>query len=736
MTSLRVFQPEVPIPVGGGSTRPLDFTWLELTHHCNLRCQQCYTNSSPQMPHGSMTTRRWLELLDEILVAGGGTVQLTGGEATTHPDFWTILEHGTSLQLRMEVFTNATSFDERGLDRIAELGTAIATSLHSHLPEVHDEVTRTPGSWAPVVAAIEGLVQRGVEVRVATVLMAGNATHAPEVERLIRSLGVLTPYKADPVRPTGRGRRAEAPAELTSCGGCDDSAFEVLHTTPDGPAPSTCWDGKIAVTPDGTVYPCIFSRVAPVGDVKSTPLPKVLAEGPLAAFWGLTVEDVEECRECDRKGVCFDCRALPLMALGDVMAKNPRCDYVPPAQRARRERPARLAVRSGLVRAWCAGELLVLDGATAQLHRLNPSAAALFEAVQATGDAEEAVRDTVRTFESSPPDVEGVLHEALTEMWEARLLVDENGSDLFGEAVDTAAPLAPPTRLAPPPLAEVRGHVEVGNGCVRIEASDDAWRVLEPWFDGFLGDRTGEERGALSVVSRRSSSAHRALHHVMVDAKQFGAVRTPGAVRSMVEQALCVLASRGSGRLRFHAGAFVHPGGGVVLLPGHSGTGKSLLTLHCVAAGGGYLTDEIATLDPRSREISGLAKPVTVKGPGHLHVPEALRERGLPVDPEYEDEDEDESLWIPLPATGPDTLRAIVLPDRSGETTGLVPISPAEAVEALLAEVFNLGEFGPADALASVCALAEDTPCYRLDTRDLGAAAALLASIDLARAAG
>jgi 7,8-dihydro-6-hydroxymethylpterin dimethyltransferase len=68
-------------------------TILEITDHCNLSCPVCYAASGPHR-----TERRDLATVERMLdaiVANEGepdVVQISGGEPTTHPDFFAILD--------------------------------------------------------------------------------------------------------------------------------------------------------------------------------------------------------------------------------------------------------------------------------------------------------------------------------------------------------------------------------------------------------------------------------------------------------------------------------------------------------------------------------------------------------------------------------------------------------------------------------------------------------------------
>lgn len=74
---------------------------LEITDHCNLRCPTCYANSSPER-----LTHRSLEQIKAMLdlavknEAEPNIIQISGGEPTLHPDFFTVIEEAQSRPIK------------------------------------------------------------------------------------------------------------------------------------------------------------------------------------------------------------------------------------------------------------------------------------------------------------------------------------------------------------------------------------------------------------------------------------------------------------------------------------------------------------------------------------------------------------------------------------------------------------------------------------------------------------
>ena len=76
-------------------------TVIEITDRCNLSCPTCYAMSSPH--YGRHRTVEEVERMLDIVVANEGTpdvVQISGGEPTIHPDFFTILDIAKTKPIR------------------------------------------------------------------------------------------------------------------------------------------------------------------------------------------------------------------------------------------------------------------------------------------------------------------------------------------------------------------------------------------------------------------------------------------------------------------------------------------------------------------------------------------------------------------------------------------------------------------------------------------------------------
>src|ERR1700674_3538360 len=142
---------------------------LDLTYRCNERCVHCYLDHHD---HGEMTTAEIKDLLDQMAAAGVFYLTSSGGEILMRRDFFEILEHARARTFCVKLKTNGVLIREKEAARLRALGLeSVQISIYSHRPEVHDAITKMPGSFRQSIAAVRFLRKQGLLVTMADVLM-------------------------------------------------------------------------------------------------------------------------------------------------------------------------------------------------------------------------------------------------------------------------------------------------------------------------------------------------------------------------------------------------------------------------------------------------------------------------------------------------------------------------------------------------------------------------------------
>ena len=115
-----------------------------------------------------MTTGEIKELLDQMADAGVFYLTVSGGEIMMRRDFFEILEHARLRTFCIKLKTNGVLIRTKEAQRLRELGVeSVQISIYSHRSEVHDAITKLPGSFRQSIEAVRLLRKHGIHVDMA-----------------------------------------------------------------------------------------------------------------------------------------------------------------------------------------------------------------------------------------------------------------------------------------------------------------------------------------------------------------------------------------------------------------------------------------------------------------------------------------------------------------------------------------------------------------------------------------
>ena len=332
---------------------------LELTYRCNEQCVHCYCvvehGREAEAARHELTYDEIVRLLDELAAMGTFYVTLSGGEVLVRRDFFDIVEQARRRGFAYRVYTNGIGLTEERARHLAALEPlTVELSLFSADAAVHDAITRVPGSFDRLMAAVRRLKTHGVRVVMKTVVMKQNVTHLPAVRALARDLDVASHTFTCEVSPRidgdihGPARYQLSEDELVELYASDTLVKEPHEDVFSG-APAdiarirtTCGPAVNGgcIDPYGTVFPCVAFRV-PMGNVREKSFREIW-EGPPPAIRDLLAvqhfSDLPECSSCALIGFCTRCHGDNLLERGG--------DWKACHQRARSMASARARVYS------------------------------------------------------------------------------------------------------------------------------------------------------------------------------------------------------------------------------------------------------------------------------------------------------------------------------------------------------------------------------------------------------
>jgi len=297
---------------------------LDLTYRCNEQCVHCYLDHHD---HGEMTTAEIKHLLQEMAEAGVFILTLSGGEIFLRKDFFEILECARALTFCIKLKTNAVLIREAQAARLRDLGVeSIQVSIYSHRPEVHDAITKIPGSLRRSINAIRFLKSQGLKVVMANVLMTENLDDYHGVRALADELGA--DCTLDPtVTPMMDGNREVLDLNAGESalrrlfrdeaivGNADEfcappPALEAsrLESLPCSAGHTACY-----VSPYGEFYPCVQFPLS-CGNVREQRFIDIWRNSEqLKEVRSIRLKDLSSCSQCAHGGTCSRCPGLAFL---------------------------------------------------------------------------------------------------------------------------------------------------------------------------------------------------------------------------------------------------------------------------------------------------------------------------------------------------------------------------------------------------------------------------------------
>ena len=161
-------------------------------YDCNLYCDYC--TISPEMRQRSLSTPAIAAALREGRRAGYERVSFTGGEPTIRADLLPLIREARRLGYTdVKVQTNGLLLAEpSNLDRLLAAGVdRVHLSIHTHRADRYETLVRRAGTYPAMVAALEDLAGRDVELVADVILKADTFADLPDAVSWLHERGVV-----------------------------------------------------------------------------------------------------------------------------------------------------------------------------------------------------------------------------------------------------------------------------------------------------------------------------------------------------------------------------------------------------------------------------------------------------------------------------------------------------------------------------------------------------------------
>jgi len=265
-----------------------------------------------------------MRYLNAFHANGGTVVELTGGEATLHPDFFSIADWCHRHTTNFGVLTNAYGLDDKKADRLAEFrdNMLVAVSLDSHRPEFHSRFRGRPDAFERTTRAIKLMAERGFFIRVGMSVTLENFFDIEDTIKLARALGA-TKFTYSFVYDVGRAGESALMQikKLPDSARYFDYYNSVFERNKDflvtvneaqhrSAKKANCGlvHRTVTLSPDGLLRPCVmFDKSLTIGDITKQGFEEIFSSRIGNRFEALPSPKSETCGDCPDFSYCANC---------------------------------------------------------------------------------------------------------------------------------------------------------------------------------------------------------------------------------------------------------------------------------------------------------------------------------------------------------------------------------------------------------------------------------------------
>ncbi|PIU54320.1 MAG: hypothetical protein COS90_01440 [Deltaproteobacteria bacterium CG07_land_8_20_14_0_80_60_11] len=311
---------------------------LEITNRCIMNCLHCSTAFPGCEEHVDELTLKEIEqIISDFHALGGKILEISGGEPTLHRNLVDIVAFAKGKGLETRLYTCGVSYK----GRCRPLSVALLKKLRGHgfdkiifnlqggTSEVHDLITRKPGSFDALCQTIINAKKLGFWVGTHFVPMQPNADSFEDVLKLAIKLGIDEVALLRFV-PQGRGEVHREILKLQSNklweflkavaqlmkkygdrlkirAGCP---LDFLGFIDETVKISACKAGKstCSITPSGDVIPCPAFKHFPefvAGNIRDKNLTLIWSTAEVfKEIQKIDYQNISVCSECTKNNIC------------------------------------------------------------------------------------------------------------------------------------------------------------------------------------------------------------------------------------------------------------------------------------------------------------------------------------------------------------------------------------------------------------------------------------------------
>ena len=294
---------------------------IELTYKCSACCIHCFNpkyHKEIDACYPELDVSDYQALIDELYDLGCYKVTLTGGDPFSKPILWDIIKYLYDKQIAFDIYTNGINLKQNIPELLQYYPKLVAISLYSGTADIHDTITRIPGSYNRTLSSIQDLYKNSIPLLLKCCIMRKNIDSYHQVSDIAKQYNAWVQYELTIIDSLDNGLKNDGnilPHDLLELVLRDKMipiyvGPETLNSGKIGRDmnSNTCQAGTtgLSITPNGNVQPCIAFPLI-LGNLHKDSLQSILYGHKLKEWHKITLKEYTECGKHDYCNYCSIC---------------------------------------------------------------------------------------------------------------------------------------------------------------------------------------------------------------------------------------------------------------------------------------------------------------------------------------------------------------------------------------------------------------------------------------------
>lgn len=155
---------------------------IELTYSCSEKCIHCYNPGATRNDNeqnyrhikNELDFDEYVRIIDEFYDLGLIRVTLSGGDPFSKPIVWDIMKYLYEKDIVFDVYTNGQRLLGQETILANLFPCSVGFSIYSDIPEIHDSITRIPGSLNKTLTVLDRIFNSSIPIQIKCCLMHQN----------------------------------------------------------------------------------------------------------------------------------------------------------------------------------------------------------------------------------------------------------------------------------------------------------------------------------------------------------------------------------------------------------------------------------------------------------------------------------------------------------------------------------------------------------------------------------